>query len=86
MSGDLWAGAEAQIAALLSALVKYSKYEIHAIIYNSGKLANRLRTSGIQIYIIEESRNNFFSLTYKTYKILKKEGFAILHTHRYKEN
>jgi len=85
-SGDLWAGAEVQLTALLTALSKYDELELSAILYNSGLLAERLKAIGIPVRIIEEKDNNPFKLLRKTKRILATQHFHLLHTHRYKEN
>ena len=85
-SGDLWAGAEVQLAMLLRGLVQYRNVELRAILFNSGILADRIADAGIPVEVIEESRHNSLSLMLKTKKILKRDKIEILHTHRYKEN
>ncbi len=86
LSGDLWAGAEAQITVLLSQLVKEKCLENFALIYNQGRLAEELRDLGISIHILEEKENDPMRLFIKTCRWLRQEGFDLLHAHRYKEN
>jgi glycosyltransferase involved in cell wall biosynthesis len=85
-SGDLWAGAEVQLAALLAGLQRYDRLSLCAILYNSGVLADRLNALGIPVWVLEESKLNPLRLLLKTRQILKREKIEILHTHRYKEN
>lgn len=85
-SGDLWAGAEVQLAALLAGLQRYDRLSLSAVLYNSGVLADRLNALGIPVWVLEESKLNPLRLLLKTRQILKREKIEILHTHRYKEN
>lgn len=85
-SGDLWAGAEVQIATLLSELTKCPEVDIQAIILNDGRLARELRASGIKVKIFDENKYNSFTIFKKLLNIFETEAFDILHTHRYKEN
>ena len=85
-SGDLWAGAEVQIFTMLSLLKSIPDLQISAILLNEGKLASNLRAAGFDIYVIDESKNNFLEILRKTIKILNENKIQILHTHRYKEN
>ena len=48
-SGDLWAGAEVQLAMLLRGLVRYKNLELRAILFNSGILAERIAEAGIPV-------------------------------------
>ncbi len=85
-SGDLWAGAEVQLATLISGLTQYQNIEVSVILFNDGVLAERLKKIGIPVWIIDENIYNSFMLTYKTHNLLKNLGCDILHSHRYKEN
>ena len=86
ISGDLWAGAEAQITILLSQLAKEKHLENFALIYNRGKLAEELKRLNISFHILEEKENNPVKLFIKTYRWLKHKEVDLVHTHRYKEN
>lgn len=85
-SGDLWAGAEVQLATLLSGLVRCDDIEPGVILFNDGVLADRIRKLDIPLWVIEESRHNSLSLLRQTRRLLENERFSVLHTHRYKEN
>lgn len=85
-SGDLWAGAEVQLATLLSGLVRRDDLELGVILFNNGVLAERIRELDIPLWVIEESRHNSLSLLLQTRRLLENERFSVLHTHRYKEN
>jgi glycosyltransferase involved in cell wall biosynthesis len=86
ISGDLWAGAEAQAEMLLSGLKRNPELELSAIIFNQGRLSQRLTSLGIPVYVLEEKDHNAFLLFRKVGQILSRERIQILHTHRYKEN
>ncbi len=86
ISGDLWAGAEAQISMLLSQLSKKKHLENFALIYNQGKLAEELKRLNISLHVIEEKENNPVKLFIKTYRWLKGQDVDLVHSHRYKEN
>ena len=84
ISGDLWAGAEVQTYALLCSLRE--TVDISAIVLNEGKLAERLRSAGIDTHVIPETDNGFFELKRMIADKLRDIRPDILHTHRYKEN
>ena len=86
VSGDLWAGAEVQLATLVSGLLEYKALNITAILYNSGILEERLRQLGVPVWVIDEENYNSLNLIRETNKILKEMECHILHSHRYKEN
>ena len=56
VSGDLWAGAEVQLATMLESLKNYKFLEITVIILNQGTLAKRLLLLGIPVFVIDEKR------------------------------
>jgi hypothetical protein len=55
-SGDLWAGAEAQVLNILQGLAKLSKYTVSAIIMNDGRLYRELLKSEIDVYLVDEKK------------------------------
>jgi glycosyltransferase involved in cell wall biosynthesis len=85
-SGDLWAGAEVQLATLIAGLTKFQDVRLTVILLNSGILADRLGECGIPVRILEERSHNAVQLLFQIRRILSEERFDILHTHRYKEN
>ena len=84
LSGDLWAGAEAQAHTLLKNLRPLC--DVSAILLNEGELAKRLRADDIDVTILDEaklsSRKIFTSLRVHI-RQLKPD---VVHTHRQKEN
>lgn len=86
ISGDLWAGPEVQVHALLVSLATVPYLDISAIILNEGRLSENLRKAELDVKVIEESKHSFFGLLSLISKKLKGKEIDILHTHRYKEN
>jgi glycosyltransferase involved in cell wall biosynthesis len=86
VSGDLWAGAEAQIAALLSALSRNPQFRLSAILLNEGRLAAELRKCGVEVKVIPESENSFAGIAKEGIEFLRARPLEILHSHRHKEN
>jgi glycosyltransferase involved in cell wall biosynthesis len=85
-SGDLWAGAEAQIAALLGALKQFPDLDLSALVLNAGRLADELTRRGIPVVICDESRMGVVRLFRAATAHLRRIRPHILHSHRYKEN
>lgn len=86
ISGDLWAGAEAQAFVLVSSLFRLPELDLTVILLNEGKLAQELRKIGVQVVVIDESAHGFFQVLRLIKKNLKDKNVDILHSHRYKEN
>jgi len=86
ISGDLWAGAEVQAHHILSTLSVAPELELAAIVLNEGKLAEKLRSCGLPVKVIDESTCGFFTILLRARKYLQDIEIDILHTHRYKEN
>lgn len=85
-SGDLWAGAEVQLYYLAKALHNKSNIKITIILLNHGLLADKLKSSNINIHIFDETKNSTITIFKKIYSLLKKIKPDIIHTHRKKEN
>lgn len=86
ISGDLWAGAEAQAYMMITALQTLPELEVSAIVLNHGKLAKRLKEMKISVAVIDESRYSFRQLLKIAAEIVVSRQAVILHSHRYKEN
>ena len=84
--GDLWAGAEVQLAVLLASLVKIPGFAVSAILFNEGRLASELRALGVNTHVILESRHNSLSLFRHLVGYFKRNNIDIVHTHKYKDN
>jgi L-malate glycosyltransferase len=85
-SGDLWAGAEAQLAALLHALARHQGLRVFVVLLNEGRLAEEARRSGAEVKVIAESAHTFFEILGEATRYIRGRGIRILHSHRYKEN
>jgi L-malate glycosyltransferase len=85
-SGDLWAGAEVQVAMLLKALSARADTFACAVVLNEGRLAAEIRTTGIPLKVIPEDRTNFFQIASQTADFLMPWAIDVIHSHRYKEN
>lgn len=84
ISGDLWAGAEAQAYALLKQLNK--DCTVAAVLMNEGELAARLRTLDIPVTVLDETRASAWQLLQGIRQAIKTFRPTVIHTHRQKEN
>ncbi len=86
ISGDLWAGPEVQVHALLKSLQSVPELEISIIVLNEGKFAKLLAEAGFRVKVIDESKNRFPNIVKLAAAELTGRRIDILHSHRYKEN
>lgn len=84
-SGDLWAGAEVQFFYLCRQLRRQG-VDVHAVLFNEGILAERLRGEGVPLTVFPESRLSAPQLFRCFADHLKVLAPQLIHTHRYKEN
>ncbi len=85
-SGDLWAGAEAQLYTLCKYLNKMENFTVSVILLNHGALENKLREQNIYVEVLNESNLNALQIFSRLVKFLKRHKPDIVHTHRLKEN
>jgi L-malate glycosyltransferase len=85
-SGDLWAGAEAQIFTLLTHLCGTGEVELLAVLLNDGELAERLRRAGIDVAILDEAALGSMAILRKLRELISEFDPHVVHTHRQKEN
>jgi glycosyltransferase involved in cell wall biosynthesis len=85
-SGDLWAGAEVQVATLLGALKQFPDLDLSALLLNTGRLSDELTRRGIPVAICDESRMGVVQLFRAVTAHIRRIQPHILHSHRYKEN
>jgi L-malate glycosyltransferase len=85
IDGGAWAGAEAQVATLLRALSTCPQVSLHAIVLHEGRLAQKLRTFGVTVRVVEQQRS-FGQVIAECSKFLEGRNIKILHSHNYKEN
>jgi glycosyltransferase involved in cell wall biosynthesis len=86
VSGDLWAGAEAQVAALVAELTREPQLRLHAIVLNGGELERRLRAAGVSVTVLDESRLNAWRILRGIQAVVRDFQPDVVHTHREKEN
>ena len=85
-SGDLWAGAEAQLLTLCKSLNSMNELRIDVILLNNGELEHRLKSENIDVCVFQEGKYS----SYQIYKKIKSRLILnqpdLVHTHRTKEN
>jgi len=85
-SGDLWAGAEAQVASLLQALNRLDDLRVTTVLLNDGRLHEVLGKAGIPVCLLEESRMSGWALLNALRTYCQENKPQIIHSHRYKEH
>lgn len=85
-SGDLWAGAEVQAFTLMSQLKRLPETEVAALLMNEGTLADKLRSTGISVQIVDEGKVGALGIFSNLRRILRTWQPDVIHTHREKEN
>lgn len=85
-SGDLWAGAEVQLATAASYLASAPRVMVSAVLLNEGRLADELRRNGVHVTVVDERRHGPLSILACTSRVLRQQQIDIVHTHRYKES
>lgn len=83
--GDLWAGAEVQLVALVEHLVKRTDLELAIVLFNEGRLASELRKLGAPVAVFPESKQNSLTLLRNLIGYCRRHKFELLHTHKYKD-
>jgi len=84
-SGDLWAGAEVQIANTCRGLLDTGVVDVTAVVLNNGRLAHELRSLGLDVTVIDEESTPWWQIMWQLIRHLRRRPVEILHTHRYKE-
>lgn len=84
--GDLWAGAEVQLLALIKYLVRLPGFEWTVILFNEGKLADELRKLPISLTVIPEKNHSPITIAYRLAKKFRQVRPDIVHTHKYKDS
>jgi len=86
VSGDLWAGAEAQALLLITGLAAESGLQLHVVVLNEGELARRLTASGVAVTVLQESVHSAPALLIRLWLLQRRLQPQVVHTHRLKEN
>ena len=85
-SGDLWAGAEVQAFTLMSHLAQMPRTEVGAVVLNEGILADRLRSVGVSVCVLDELKIAPLRIFIQLRSVLRGWKPDVIHTHRQKEN
>jgi glycosyltransferase involved in cell wall biosynthesis len=86
ISGDIWAGAEAQVYYTLSALIKIRDLSFTCIIFNNGILKDKLESNGIKTILLDETYLNSFMILSKLNKLIQIIKPNFIHVHAVKEH
>jgi glycosyltransferase involved in cell wall biosynthesis len=86
VSGDIWAGAEAQAFQLISGLQANGSIKPTAVVFNPGALFDKLEALGINVTLADESALSPQGQMKIICKHLRQNSTDILHTHGLKEN
>jgi glycosyltransferase involved in cell wall biosynthesis len=86
ISGDIWAGAEAQVFNTLSSLRQTQDYHLACILFNPGVLKERLEKMEINTLVLDETVSTNFRLLLSLYKMIDTIKPDIIHVHRVKEH
>ncbi|WP_417566820.1 glycosyltransferase [Marinobacter sp.] len=86
ISGDLWAGAEAQVYNLCQALIASKEVTVSAVIFNPGILHDKLLELGLPVTLANETNTGAFAIAKTIAAHCKAHGTDIVHTHGFKEN
>lgn len=84
--GDLWAGAEVQLLALLTYLVRLHGFEWSVVLFNEGRLAEELRKLPLSLMVISEKHHSPLALASRLAKVFKQFRPDVVHTHKYKDS
>jgi glycosyltransferase involved in cell wall biosynthesis len=83
ISGDLWAGSEVAVCALLCALARRGDVAVEACLLNDGELAERLAAARVPVRIFPERELGFVRLARRLRSALRDAD--LVHAHDYKE-
>lgn len=86
ISGDIWAGAEAQAFQLLDGLRDNGLFIPTAVVFNRGRLMDKLSNRGIPVTCADETRLSPFGIVRTIGAHLRQNQTRIVHTHGFKEN
>jgi glycosyltransferase involved in cell wall biosynthesis len=84
--GDLWAGAEVQLLALMTYLVRSDEFEWSVILFNEGRLAEELRKLPLSVSVIPEAHHTPIAIAKRLAKTFRHIRPDIVHTHKYKDS
>ena len=85
-SGDLWAGAEVQLASLIRAMQDSSNVVQSAVLFNHGRLEDELLSIGSAVSVLNERELSPFAILTMIRRKIREIQPHVIHTHGYKEN
>lgn len=85
ISGDLWAGAETQIASTIAYLVEQPGVRVTALLLNDGRLADELRRLDVPVVVLDETRTSMLGIVIGMTRILRAHPCDLVHVHKYKD-
>jgi len=87
ITGQVWAGAQVQVATLLKSLSSASGLRLHSIVFEEGRLAEELRAGGVRVKVIRKRHaGSLLHLISQSVEFLAGQQIQIIHAHGYKEN
>lgn len=84
--GDLWAGAEVQLLALMTYLVRLPGFEYSVVLFNEGRLADELRKLPLSLAVIPEKQHGPLALAAGLARAFRRFRPDVVHTHKYKDS
>lgn len=84
--GDLWAGAEVQLLALMTYLVRLPGFEWSVVLFNEGRLADELRKLPLSLAVIPEKQHGPLGLASGLARVFRQFRPDVVHTHKYKDS
>lgn len=84
--GDLWAGAEVQLLALMTYLVRLPGFEYSVVLFNEGRLADELRKLPLSLAVIPEKQHGPLALSAGLARVFRRFRPDVVHTHKYKDS
>lgn len=84
--GDLWAGAEVQLATLTAELARRPGLALSVVLFNEGRLADEIRRCHVPVTVFPESSLGMHQLIRKFVAYCRANRFDLVHTHKYKDN
>ncbi|MEE9354176.1 MAG: glycosyltransferase [Methylococcaceae bacterium] len=85
-SGDIWAGAEAQLYTLAKTLHQSEMVKVSVVLMNYGILEKKLKSEGIDVIVFDETKLNGLKIISRIFTLLRRVKPDIVHTHGKKEN
>lgn len=86
ISGDLWAGAEAQVFNLCDALQASGNVSVTAVVFNAGILQEKLLALGIPVSLADETLLGPLAIAKAIANHCREHQSQVVHTHGFKEN